>query len=231
MVATGMKRYRVRTAQQSWYVGDDNQDRLDPMLLFGRQAPWRLDVGFGHGEFLSQMAAAHPDEDFIGVEHNDLRVTKTAHKSHDLDARNVRLFRNGAHAFVRRRLPPASLHRAYVLFPDPWPRRRHRRRRLLNRSFLCDLAWSMVPGGRLVLASDAHDYVMQALSNVSTLPGLWFNRYQPRGYTFDIPTRFPTVFERHKKREGHRIAYLLFERSVLPAPERLPFLHPHGDES
>ena len=93
MVSTGMKRYRVRTEAQASLVGARGDDRLDPVALFGRTAPLRLEIGFGHGEFISEMAAAHPDEDFIGVDYDHQRVTKTAHKCLKVGARNVRLIR------------------------------------------------------------------------------------------------------------------------------------------
>lgn len=219
-----MRRYRQRSDAQASLIGDHaDQAPLDPVALFGRHAPLRLEVGFGHGRFLSQMAAAHPEEDFLGVEAKDLRTTKTAHKSLQLAAHNVRLFTDEAHHFVRFRLPAACLHRCYVLFSDPWPRQRHRRRRLINRSFLLDLAHACAPGARLVIATDTHNYAMLILAHLSTLPGLWHNRYRPAGYRFDIPTRFPTIFEQVKKAEGHRIAYLLLERSAQPAPTRCPW--------
>ena len=88
----------------------------------------------------------------------------------------------------------------------------------MNRAFLLDVTRATQPGGRLIIASDTHDYAFQALSNLTTLPGLWRNLYAPHGYRFDIPTRFPTVFERHKKSEGCRIAYLAFERSAETCP-------------
>ncbi|MBA3685216.1 MAG: tRNA (guanosine(46)-N7)-methyltransferase TrmB [Planctomycetes bacterium] len=226
MVSTGMKRYRVRTAAQSALIGDQQRTPIDAVELFGRRAPLRLEIGFGHGEFLSQMAAVHPDEDFIGVEHNDLRVTKTAHKSLKLDAHNVRLFNDEAHRFVRFRIAAQSLARCYILFPDPWPKPTHRRRRLMSRAFLHDLSRAMAPGGLLVFASDTHNYVFQVLSNLTTLPGLWTNRYQPAGYRFDIPTRFPTLFERYKKSEGCSIGYVLLERTANIPTEQLPWREP-----
>lgn len=229
MVSTGMKRYRVRTDAQAALVGTRSDELLDPRALFGRQAPLRLEIGFGHGEFISAMAAAHPDEDFIGVEYDPLRVTKTAHKCLKAGATNVRLFSGEAHRFVRHRLPAASVHRAYILFPDPWPKAGQRRRRLANRAFLLDLTHAIAPGGRLMFASDTHNYAFQVLSNITTLPGLWRSLY-PSGYRIDIPTRFPTVFERHKKEEGCTICYVHLERTDVAAPERAPWpVAPAGD--
>jgi tRNA (guanine-N7-)-methyltransferase len=236
MVTSGMKRYRVRNAAQATLIGDKGDASVDADALFGCSGATRLEIGFGHGEFISAMAAAHPAERFIGVEHDDLRVTKTAHKCLKLGATNVRLFGAEAHRFVRLRLAPASLQRAYILFPDPWPKPGHRRRRLMTRSFLLDLSHAVAPGGRLVFASDTHNYALQVLSNLTTLPGLWTNLYPPAGYRIDIPTRFPTVFERYKKEEGCTIMYLLLERTAAPAPARCPWpdpdahLSPHGDE-
>ncbi len=236
MVTTGMKRYRVRNAAQATLVGSKGDAPVDADALFGCTGPTRLEIGFGHGEFISAMAAAHPGERFIGVEHDDLRVTKTAHKCLKLGATNVRLFGAEAHRFVRLRLAPASLQRAYILFPDPWPKPGHRRRRLMTRSFLLDLSHAVAPGGRLVFASDTHNYALQVLSNLTTLPGLWTNLHPPAGYRIDIPTRFPTVFERYKKEEGCTIMYLLLERTAAAAPPRCAWpdpaanLSPHGDE-
>lgn len=230
MVSPGMKRYRVRTEAQASLVGSRGDELFDPAVLFGRQAPLRLEIGFGHGEFISAMAAAHPDENFIGVEYDQLRVTKTAHKCLKTGATNVRLFSGEAHRFVRYRLPPNSLQRAYILFPDPWPKAGQRRRRLANRAFLLDLAHAMAPGSQLMFASDTHNYALQVLSNITTLPGLWRSLY-PSGYRIDIPTRFPTVFERHKKEEGCTICYVSLERTGQAAPERAPWPVTQGGDA
>lgn len=213
MVSPGMRRYRHRSEAQASLIGPRGDVPIDPAALFGRHAPLRLEFGFGHGEFISQMAEIHPDEDFIGVDIDPLRATKTAHHCNKRGVTNVRLFTGVAERFVQR-LPDATFHRVYILFPDPWPKAGHRRRRLMDRTFLAEVARVMAPGGRLVIASDTHNYALQALSNLSTLPGLFRNLYAPLGYRIDIPTRFPTVFERHKKAEGCTILYLLLERSA-----------------
>ncbi len=223
MVTAGMRRYKVRTADQESLIGAADAAPLDLAGLFTAQRPLRLELGFGHGEFITAMAAAHPAESFIGVEHDPLRVTKTAHKCLKAGLGNVRLFGGDAHAFVRFRLPPASVNRIYILFSDPWPKTDHRRRRLVNRAFLLDLARIAAPGCRFIFASDTHNYTLQVLSNTTTLPGLWRNCYAPVGYRIDIPTRFPTLFETYKKAEGCTIAYLMLERTAEPAPAPLPW--------
>jgi tRNA (guanine-N7-)-methyltransferase len=229
MVTAGMRRYKVvRSAAQDALIGQPGTDALDPVALFGAlpsgdSRPLRLEIGFGHGEFITAMAAAHPDEAFIGVEHDPLRVNKTAHKCAKTGLDHVRLYSDEAHGFVRFRLPPASVHRVYILFPDPWPKPDHRRRRLMSRSFLLDLARVAAPGCRFMFASDTHNYALQVLSNTTTLPGLWRNLYPPSGYRIDIPTRFPTLFEAYKKGEGCTIAYVHLERTAQAAPEPLPW--------
>jgi len=233
MVTAGMRRYRVRTAQQASLVGPTDAGVLDLPGLFPEQlpqSPLRLEIGFGHGEFITALAQEHPHERLIGVEHDALRVTKTAHKCLKQGVANVRLFSDDAHRFVRTRLPEGCLSRIYILFPDPWPKIGHRRRRLLNRAFLLDLSYAAAPGCRFIMGSDTHEYAWQCLSNLTTLPGLWRNAYLPAGYRIDIPTRFPTVFERYKKSEGCHIAYLLCERTALPPPTRAPYCAPRRPE-
>jgi tRNA (guanine-N7-)-methyltransferase len=229
MVKAGMRRYKVRSSAQAALVGPVGTDRLDLDELFGDDRhDARLEIGCGHGEFISQMAELHPDERFVGVEQDHLRITKTAHKALKLGATNMRLFSGDAHAFVRDRLPDAAFRRVYILFPDPWPKPSHRRRRLMNRAFLREISRVTAPGGRLIIGSDTHNYAFQALSNLTTLPNLWRNLY-PGGYRFDIPTRFPTVFERHKKEEGCTICYLMLERTAEPAPPAPPRIPTTGD--
>ncbi len=232
MVSKGMKRYRTRSDAQSQLIGNaQTEETLNLEELFGRAAPTRLEIGFGHGQFLSNLAASHPDENMLGVEAIDIRVTKTAHKSVKNNAANVRLFNDDAHHFLRHRVPAQSLNRTYILFPDPWPKPKQRRRRYVTRSFLLDLAHAMQPGGRFIFASDTHNYSLQVLNNLSTLPGLWRNCYSGSGFEFDIPTRFPTVFEKHKKAEGCTICYLMFERTDTPAGERVPWQAPTPQDS
>jgi tRNA (guanine-N7-)-methyltransferase len=210
MVTPAMRRYRRRSDDHASLVIPPGQGRLDLAESFAHPGPYRLEIGCGHGEFISQMAAAHPAEGFIGLELDRLRVTKCAHKCLREGARNVRMLDGDAAAAVTR-LPDAAFHRVYILFPDPWPKVAHRRRRLVNRAFLEEIARVTAPGGRLIFASDVHDYAMQVLSQTTTLPGQWRNLL-PGGYAVDLPVRFPTVFERHRRAEGATVCHLRFER-------------------
>lgn len=219
MSTSAMRRYRRTTAAQEDLIGDRGAERLDLDALFGRRAPRRLEIGCGHGEFISQMAQLHPDEDFVGFELDHLRVNKCAHKCLKLGAQNVRLYAGEAEQLVAR-LPDAAFRRIYILFPDPWPKAAHRRRRLVNRAFLLELARVAAPGCIFVFASDTHNYAMQVLANVSTTPGLW-RSLLPAGYALDLPVRFPTVFERHKREEGCTIMHVRLERTMSGQPDTL----------
>ena len=207
-----MRRYRHTTSAEDALIGEGGDGPVRPTELFARQAPLRLEIGCGHGEFIAQMAAAHPQIDFIGLELDHLRVNKCAHKCLAHGAGNVRLYSGDAAALVAR-LPEAAFERIYILFPDPWPKMAHRRRRLVNRAFLHQLARIAAPDCRLVFTSDSHGYAMQVLSNMSTTCGLWRSLHAS-GYRFEVPVRFVTVFERHKRAEGCTICHLHFERTA-----------------
>ncbi len=205
----------MRTDLQATLVGPaGGLIDLDALLPELAGAPTRLDVGAGHGEFISALAVAHPRERCLAVEHDRLRVTKIAHKCIRAGATNVRVYGDEAHGFVRTRIPTAALHRMYVLFPDPWPKAAHRRRRLLTRSFLVDCAWALAPGGQLIVASDVVEYVLSCLSHLTTIEGCWRNLLGGSGCAFAAQTRFPTVFERHGAREGRSAAHLRIERTT-----------------
>ena len=212
MSSSAMRRYRQTSDAQQDLIGLPGESRLELDGLFGRAAPRRLEIGCGHGEFISQMAQVHPAEDFVGFEIDRLRVNKCAHKCLKLGATNVRMYYGEAEQLIAR-LPDAAFQRIYILFPDPWPKAAHRRRRLVNRGFLLELARVAAPGCILVFASDTHNYAMQVLANVSTIPGLWRSLH-PAGYKIDVPVRFETVFERHKRAEGCTIMNLRFERTA-----------------
>jgi tRNA (guanine-N7-)-methyltransferase len=131
-------------------------ERLDLENLFGRNAPLHVDLGCGDGSFLCVLAQRMPEKNFLGIERLLGRVRAAAHKAARIG--NVRLLRMEISYAVRYLLPPASAETFYLLFPDPWPKRRHWQRRIVNESFLRAIDQALVSGGTLYIATDRVDY-------------------------------------------------------------------------
>ena len=133
--------------------------RLDPRAIFGRSAPLQVDLGCGDGSFLASLAAETPDHDFLGIERLVGRVRTAARKAAKLT--NVRILRVETAYAVRYLLPLDSVSVFHLLFPDPWPKRRHHQRRIFTAEFLEAVMTSLAPGGCLRIATDQSDYFEQ----------------------------------------------------------------------
>jgi len=131
-------------------------ERLDLEKLFGRNAPLHVDLGCSDGSFLCTLAQRMPEKNFLGIERLLGRVRAAAHKAARIG--NVRLLRMEISYAVRYLLPPASVETFYLLFPDPWPKRRHWQRRIVNDNFLRAIGQGLVSGGTLYIATDRVDY-------------------------------------------------------------------------
>jgi tRNA (guanine-N7-)-methyltransferase len=145
---------------------------LDLAALFGRAAPAELEIGTGKGRFLVAEAAAHPERNFLGLELQNeyARIARTRAERHGLA--NVRVERVDGKAFVAARLAPASLARMHVFFPDPWPKKRHHKRRLFDAAVAAAAARALEPGGLLRVASDHEEYFAAIVETVDAEPAL-----------------------------------------------------------
>ena len=138
---------------------------LDPASLFhGKREVW-LEIGFGGGEQLAGQAARHPEAGFLGAEAFLEGVAKLLTQIEEGKLSNIRIRRGDARELIDQ-LPLASLDRIFVLFPDPWPKARHRKRRLVQPDFVTELARVMKPGARLRFATDWADYANRALADI-----------------------------------------------------------------
>jgi tRNA (guanine-N7-)-methyltransferase len=182
---------------------------LDFDREFARSAPRILEIGCGMGEATAAIAAARPGEDFLGVEvhapgvGNLLRLIATGGLS------NLRLIRHDAVDVVAAMIAPTTLAGVHVFFPDPWPKKRHHKRRLLQPGFVHELALRLAPGGYLHVATDWEDYAQQVLATLQAEPLLANTAvgFAPRpGY------RPLTKFEARGLKLGHRVWDLLFRR-------------------
>jgi tRNA (guanine-N7-)-methyltransferase len=184
---------------------------LDLAALFGRDAPVSLEIGFGNGDNLFALAAAHPEEDFIGVEVHPPGVGHLLHKAADAGLTNLRVIQQDAVEVLERRIAPASLDSILVLFPDPWHKKRHHKRRLVSAAFANLSTTRLKPGGTLQLATDWSPYAEWMLEVLNGTPGL-SNRATDGRFVPRNPGRVRTRFEARGERLGHAVHDLCYER-------------------
>lgn len=185
-------------------------DPLDLEKIFQRTAPLVVDLGCGEGSFLVAMAQCHPDKNFLGIERLLGRVNSTAHKIDKGKIDNARVLRLETSYAVRYLLPPESAETFYLLFPDPWPKRRHRRRRVVREEFLDSIHEALIPGGTLHVATDQRDYFEHLKRITSQLDG--FKPSSCDQEDVDLPM---TKFEKRFREKGEPI-YRLRLRKVSP---------------
>lgn len=136
-------------------------ERLDLTQLFSRPQPLEVELGCGDGSFLVQWAKLLPQHNFLGVERLLGRLRKVDRKGARAGLTNLRLIRLEASYFIEYLLPPGSVHAFHIYFPDPWPKRRHRKHRLINEHFTQVAARALVPGGIVFLRTDDANYFSQ----------------------------------------------------------------------
>jgi len=186
---------------------------LEPGTVFVRAAPLTLEIGFGNGENLLTLAAAHPERDFLGVEVHRPGVGRLLLGLEAQAIGNVRVICHDAVEVLEEQIAPGSLAEILILFPDPWPKKRHHKRRLIQPPFAELLASRLTPGGLLRLATDFEPYALQMLEVLSAVAALE-NLAAERAFSARPPERAPTRFERRGERLGHAVWDLAFRRGL-----------------
>lgn len=189
---------------------------LDLPTLFGRDAPRTLEIGFGNGDNLAQLAIANPDHDFIGVEVHPPGVGHLLLKAAGAGLGNLRIAQHDAVELLQNSFPSESLDTILVLFPDPWHKKRHHKRRLVSRAFAETALTCLKVGGTLQLATDWTPYAEWMLEVLNAVPGLR-NCSAEGGYMPRNPGRITTRFEKRGERLGHDVHDLCYERVSLTA--------------
>ncbi len=182
---------------------------LDWPGVFGRQAPRILEIGFGMGSATAEIARNHPENDYLGVEVHTPGVGALLKQIGELDLSNLRILQHDAVEALRHMLPEASLDGIHIFFPDPWHKKRHHKRRLIQTAFAELLASRLKPSGYLHLATDWEDYAHQMLDVLAANPHLrnTAETFSPR------PDYRPiTKFEQRGLRLGHGVRDLVFTR-------------------
>jgi len=185
---------------------------LDLDALFGRRAPRTLEIGFGNGEHLASLAVANRERDYFGVEVHRPGVGHLFMLAASNDLTNVRASAHDAVEVLRDQIAPAALDEVLVLFPDPWHKKRHHKRRLIQPPFIELVATRLAPGGVLRLATDWEEYALQMLEVMRGNPR--FTNLSPGGDWMPRPEeRAPTRFEKRGARLGHGVWDLAFRSS------------------
>ena len=192
------------------YRGDDASH--DFAASFGRKAPLVLEIGFGNGEALAWASEHDQARDFIGVEVHGPGVGRLMNALAAREASNVRLYRHDAVEVLQHEIAPGTLAEARIWFPDPWHKKRHNKRRLIQPEFVALLASRMAPNGLLHLATDWQAYAEHMLEVMEAAPG-WRNQLGPGQYAQKPEWRIETHFERRGLKLGHGVWDLLYRKS------------------
>lgn len=203
-----------RALDELWpvYGVADDGSLLDFNALFGNARPVIMEIGFGNGEATSQMAIAHPEENFLAVEVHRPGVGHLLLKLEEQDIGNVRIACEDAVELLHQRIPDKSLSGVRIYFPDPWPKKRHHKRRIIQAPFIDLLARKLEHRGILHLATDWEPYAEHMLKVMKE--NREFESLSPGGGPVPKPAWRPvTKYEKRGERLGHGVYDLVYRRS------------------
>lgn len=192
------------------YCLDPNTD-YDFSQVFGRTAPLIVEIGFGSGDSLAKMAAANPDKDYIGIEVHRPGVGHLMLLLDQLGLTNVRIYCHDAIEIIERKIADNSLAGVHLFFPDPWPKKKHHKRRIVRPSFVELLARKLQPGGYFHAATDWQNYAESMLEVLSAGAGI-SNSSNTGDYCERPDYRPLTKFEQRGIRLGHGVWDLIFRK-------------------
>ena len=184
---------------------------LDFDACFGRSGQRVLEIGFGMGQSLVEMAAAAPEKNFVGIEVHKPGVGRLLHSMVDANVDNIRVYCHDAVEVLRDCIADASLDTVQIFFPDPWHKKRHHKRRLIQPEFVAHLISKLKPGGLIHLATDWENYAEQMMEVLTAAEGL-SNQVGPGEFAPRPDYRPLTKFEARGERLGHGVWDLLFQR-------------------
>lgn len=208
-----MTRGQEKAWQRLWpYYGLSLEDGvLEPVAVFGRRAPLNLEVGFGMGQSLAELAQAAPEQDFLGVEVHEPGCGALLMEIERRGLTNVRIYRADVIDVLELVLPAESLDRILILFPDPWPKKKHHKRRLIQSGFVQRLQPVLRAGGLVHIATDWEPYAEHILEVMNAATG--FCNLSADAAVVDRPSDRPlTKFEKRGEQRGHGVTDMLFKR-------------------
>ena len=220
-----LRQGRVSSAQRRAYdsllprYGIPFSDSIvDLDAAFGRSAPRILKIGFGMGETTTQIAARHPENDYLGIEVHTPGIGGLLRRLEELGLPNVRIIQHDAVEVLQRMIAPCTFDAVHIFFPDPWPKKRHHKRRLIQPPFITLIADRMRPGAYIHVATDWQHYAEQILELLAADPAL---ANMAEGFAPRPEYRPLTKFENRGLKLGHRVWDIVFRRISTPCGSRL----------
>jgi tRNA (guanine-N7-)-methyltransferase len=186
--------------------------QLDLQTLFGNDQPVYVEIGFGNGDSLAEMAAAHPQYNYLGIEVHSPGVGHLLLKIEELGLENVRILRHDAVEVLAQSIGDAQLAGVFLFFPDPWHKKRHHKRRILQPPLISQLARVIQPGGVFHAATDWENYAEHMLDTLSDAAQSFSNAAGPGCFSERPDYRPLTKFEQRGQRLGHGVWDLIFHR-------------------
>ncbi len=198
--------------QRLWplYGIEPDHGRLDLATLFGAHRPVTLEIGFGNGQSLAQMAQADPKRGFLGIEVHEPGIGQLLRTIEAEGLGNLRLIQGDALELLETLIEPGTLDRIQLYFPDPWPKKKHHKRRIVGPEFCALVVRSLRSGGLFHMATDWEPYAEAALERLENTPGLI--NLSSEGFSPRPVWRPKTKFERRGQRVGHRVRDLMLQR-------------------
>lgn len=200
--------YEANWAQYGLDLGGGLLDLED---TFGRRAPLVVEIGFGMGDSLYKMCQSQPENDFIGIEVHSPGVGRLMNSASGFDLKNLRVYLADAKDVLAECIPDASIERIQIYFPDPWHKKKHKKRRLVQPDFISHLTPKIADGGLIHLATDWQDYAEQMLEVMEADPS--YSNLSGKGEYSERPAWRPeTKFERRGQRLGHGVWDLIYKK-------------------
>jgi tRNA (guanine-N7-)-methyltransferase len=199
---------------EAWkiYGLNSTSGKISLEKTFGRNAPLVLEIGFGMGLTLFNSAKKYPEHDFIGIEVHQPGIVALLAQLKTQALNNIRIINADAVMVLEQCIPDNSLEQVLIFFPDPWPKNRHHKRRLIQPEFIALLQKKLKSKGILHIATDWEDYANHILAVLKNNPA--FMALEPHESSRFLTDRISTKFEQRGKKQGHKIFDLLFINSV-----------------
>ncbi|NIP99047.1 MAG: tRNA (guanosine(46)-N7)-methyltransferase TrmB [Nitrospinaceae bacterium] len=189
----------------------DLEERPDWPGLFQNRNPLKLEIGFGNGNFLMEMAIREPQSNFIGLEFYHKGIRKLITRADRLHLKNIRVIYGNASEKVPLLFEEEELSEIYINFPDPWPKKRHHKRRLIKASFVETLAGKLAPGGKLRIATDFEAYAREILDLLEA-ENRFANCHEKAGFAHERPEIPKTKYEQNFLNAGKVIYYMDYSK-------------------